>query len=259
MAAACLISARADWESVTWPNPSLAVKGPYENPSNKVDTSLESLRKMNKYYWFAYYTNSSWNNWSGVDEDNHFYLVTSVTMSGWDKVFGGTQLVKRFELPQSALDGSSKVRVSFDVMKVIPIGFNPSVKPWNESISGDSSDVSAFASQGNTVFNFSLVSLLTGETILSDLGVNWHHSGTDYDRNTVSFILEGENLYAGDQGYALIVNAVYDGAGTSNMDCYVFENTRIEKYLEPIPEPASVALGLTGFAGLFLCRRSRNR
>lgn len=255
-AAACLAPLQASWETVSCPNPNLGVKGPYENPSNKVDTSLESLRKLNKYYWFAYYTNSGWNDWSGVDEDNHFYLISSVTMSGWDKVFGGTQLVKRFELPQSAVADSSKVRVSFDVMKVIPIAFNPSVKPWSDA-SGYSSEISPFASQGNTVFNFSLVSLLTGETILSDKGLDWHHSGTDYDRSTVSFILEGQNLYAGDQGYALIVNAVYDGPGTSNMDCYVFENTRIEKLLEPIPEPACAVLGLTGLAGLSLRRRRR--
>lgn len=253
----CTFASHADWETISCPNPNIMVKGPYENTSSHVDTSLESLRKLNKYYWFAYYTNSRWNNWSGVDEDNHFYLVSSVTMSGWDKVFGGTQLVKRFELPQASIEDASKVRVSFDVMKVIPIEFSPSVNPWVNSASL-ASDISPLADGlGNTVFNFSIISLVTGNTILSDKGVNWHHSGVNYDRTTVSFILEGADLYGGDEGYALIVNAVYDGTGTSNMDCYVFENTKIEKYIDVIPEPSTAGLCLISIGGLIFRRRMK--
>lgn len=251
------VQAQSEWQEISCARPNLVVQGPYENPSNKVDTSLEALRSLNKNYWFAYYTNSNWNDWSGVDEDNHFYLISSVTMNGWDKVFGGTQLVKRFELPASEIQDAAQVRVSFDVMKVIPIGFDASVKPWVASAPlSEMFDVGALASNGNSVFNFSLISLKTGNTILSNVGANWHHSGVDYDRNTISFILEGEDLYAADYGYALSVTCVYDGAGTSNMDCYVFENTRVEKLLPtPIPEPATALFGVMGLAGMMVARR----
>lgn len=258
----CSFPSHAGWEPMPTSDPSLTIKGPWRTVGSKIDTSLGALQARyndsDKDWWLAYYTNSAWEGWSDVKDGQSFNLVSSFGMEGWNKIYGGSQLVKYFDFSQASIEDASKVRISFDVIKRQPISFDVGVNPWSAS-ANLASGISLLAEPGKskTVFNFSIIDLVTGNIILSDQGADWHHSGIDDQSATISFLLEGANL-APDRGYAFVATAVYaDGTQAPAIECYQLTNMLIEKYVESIPEPSTTGLLLLSAGSLIFRRRMK--
>lgn len=238
----------------------------YGQKSAKIDTSTSNLKSLDKNYWYTYFSGKDWYTFSDfIDSNPHLgygrFVALLTSHNSSTDANGGSQLVKKFELPQSIFDeGATKVKVSFDISRAAPVSFDVNVKPWNNTLSEpSSSDIGTFAETGSTIFNLYIVSLYTGDIIYSQEGngVTWNHSGVMFETLSVSFLLDGRNLYANSDGYALVVESFYEGtAATTQREFYLAHSFKFEYLIEEtIPEPATTGFALLGLGSLLIRRR----
>lgn len=182
----------------------------------------------------------------------------AIVDDGWDyeTIRASTSAATRFELTEAQIESSSQVRVSFTLTQITLLQIGIDTSDWDEGGEIPIGRSGTFSSSFHTLFDCYLVRACDNRTIFSEQG-EWDIAFTGGPGGAMefSFILSGEDLYAGQGGYALHIDANYPLSGPERVESFLLGDLKVERDITPIPEPGGTCLALGGLAVVLVRRR----
>lgn len=203
---------------------------------------------------------SEWNAGATAGKANTLMISAgkAVVDDGWDyeTIRASTNAATRFELTEAQIDSASQVRVSFTLTQITLLQIGIDTSDWDEGGEIPIGRSGTFSSSFHTLFDCYLVRASDNRTIFSEQG-EWDiaFTGGAGGEMEFSFILSGDDLYAGQGGYALHIDANYALSGPDGVESFLLGDLKVERDVTPIPEPCGALLALTGLAACVIRRR----